>query len=318
MKRKTTVWFCLIPGICCFLIGCSTDHTMARIPKGKPEVIPASAYIEPNGGAHQYGNRGDHPDSRYYVNPDFYAMQSDERIILIERFKTYQQTSEWSCGPAAALMVLWHFGITEYAEWDIAVAMKAHTDRNAPGALPGSARQFGAYGTSVAQMVQFFSRIPSLRIVETSYREDFSEKDIVAGNLPDYAPSERGNLARTFSTKSLYTAGNDDRSEAWVKDDRDSYFVKWLTGHLIAGRPILVEWADWGGHWQVIIGYDNNGTPGIGDDILIFADPYDTSDHWQDGYFYYPLERWFQLWSDTRIAPKPYQLQPYLVVELRR
>ena len=39
----------------------------------------------------------------------------------------------------------------------------------------------------------------------------------------------------------------------------------------------MVEWGDWDGHWVAIIGYDNNGTPSIGDDTLIFADPYDTS-----------------------------------------
>ena len=77
----------------------------------------------------------------------------------------------------------------------------------------------------------------------------------------------------------------------------------------------MVEWADWDGHWQAIIGYDNNGTPGIGDDILIFADPYDTSDQWQDGYYYYPLERWFYMWSDRNVAPKPYQLQPYIIID---
>ncbi len=114
---------------------------------------------------------------------------------------------------------------------------------------------------------------------------------------------------------SLYTTDNDDASENWVDDAADSYFVTWLTGHLKAGRPIMVEWGDWDGHWQVIIGYDSNGTPGAGDDILIFADPYDTSDHWQDGYYYYPMERWFYMWQDRAVAPKPFQLQPFLVVD---
>jgi hypothetical protein len=91
--------------------------------------------------------------------------------------------------------------------------------------------------------------------------------------------------------------------------------VKWVTGNLKANRPIMVEWGDWDGHWQAIIGYDTNGTAGIGDDVIIFADPYDTSDSWQDGYYYYPAERWFYMWSDRAVAPKPYQIQPFVIVE---
>ena len=77
----------------------------------------------------------------------------------------------------------------------------------------------------------------------------------------------------------------------------------------------MVEWGDWDGHWVSIIGYDNNGTPSTGDDTLIFADPYDTSDHWQDGYAIFPLERFFYMWQDRKVAPKPYQLQPFIVVD---
>jgi hypothetical protein len=86
-----------------------------------------------------------------------------------------------------------------------------------------------------------------------------------------------------------------------VDDAKDSYFVKWVVGNLKAERPIMVEWGDWDGHWQAIIGYDTQGTPGIGDDVIIFADPYDTSDSWQDGYYYYPAERWFYMWQDRAV-----------------
>lgn len=78
-----------------------------------------------------------------------------------------------------------------------------------------------------------------------------------------------GNIKPTFSSVSLYASENSDTTEAWVEDAKDSYFVKWLTGHLKEGRPIMVEWGDWDGHWQAIIGYDNNGTPSIGDDVLV-------------------------------------------------
>ncbi|MDO4357216.1 MAG: papain-like cysteine protease family protein [Clostridia bacterium] len=60
---------------------------------------------------------------------------------------------------------------------------------------------------------------------------------------------------------------------------------------LAAGKPIMIGWNDWGGHWQVIIGYDTMGTETTQDDVIIVADPYDTTDHNQDGYGVYSAER---------------------------
>ena len=60
---------------------------------------------------------------------------------------------------------------------------------------------------------------------------------------------------------------------------------------LAAGTPIMVGWNDWGGHWQVIVGYDTMGTETTQDDVIIVADPYDTTDHNQDGYGVYGAER---------------------------
>ena len=57
------------------------------------------------------------------------------------------------------------------------------------------------------------------------------------------------------------------------------------------GNPIAIGWNDWGGHWQVIIGYDTMGTETTQDDVIIVADPYDTTDHNQDGYGIYSAER---------------------------
>lgn len=59
------------------------------------------------------------------------------------------------------------------------------------------------------------------------------------------------------------------------------------------GKPIMVGWNDFGGHWQVIIGYDTMGTETTQDDVILVADPYDTTDHNQDGYGTYGAERFF-------------------------
>lgn len=60
---------------------------------------------------------------------------------------------------------------------------------------------------------------------------------------------------------------------------------------LASGTPIMIGWNDWGGHWQVIIGYDTMGTETTQDDVIVVADPYDTTDHNQDGYGVYSAER---------------------------
>ena len=81
---------------------------------------------------------------------------------------------------------------------------------------------------------------------------------------------------------------------------------KGLIPYLISnGIPMIIGSDDWGGHWQTIIGYDDMGTSGTQDDVLILADSYDTTDHEQDGYVVKSFERlvygWnvqFETWND--------------------
>ncbi len=299
------------------LFPCLSRSALPAFGMLRPGSIPSSVDIDEYGGANRFLGSGDNPESLVYRNPDFFSMEPNDGLILLKNFETYQQTSEWSCGPASALMVLRHFGIPGYTEWDIALAMRSHTDTSISGAKPGSAKKPADFGTSVGRMDAFFRSVPGIEVLESSYRASWSAEDVISEDDEGRPVVERGNLPGRFSQMSLYTAENrDDASEP--VDARGSYFVRWLLGHLEEGRPVLVEWADWGGHWQAIIGYHDNGTPGIGDDILIFADPYDTSDHLQDGYYAYPLERWFFMWHDFRIAPKPFQIQPYIVVDRLR
>ncbi len=74
-------------------------------------------------------------------------------------------------------------------------------------------------------------------------------------------------------------------------DNLDAVNMAFIREHIQAGIPILVGWNDWGGHWQVIIGYDTMGTAYEGDDVIIVADSFDTTDHNQDGYGVYGAER---------------------------
>ena len=80
----------------------------------------------------------------------------------------------------------------------------------------------------------------------------------------------------------------DPASEVWMDT---------IQGWLSEGKPVMVCYNDWGGHWQVIIGYDTMGTETQQDDVFIVADPYDTTGHCQDGYGVLMAERFLYNFS---------------------
>ncbi len=94
-------------------------------------------------------------------------------------------------------------------------------------------------------------------------------------------------LAGFFESQGWQTEVHMDTEPLFAIED----FEAFLAEKIDAGIPVIVDWVDWGGHWQVIIGYDDMGTEIEQDDVIIVADPYDTTDHNQDGYGIYPAER---------------------------
>lgn len=278
------------------MTACQTE----RQPVGSKEGIRTLVGKDyaPGEGADTYTRWSTHPNSTYYGNPDYYSLKPDGNLSIISHFTTMQQTTEWSCGDVCALLLLYHFGCADHlTEWDLAVALNSMTDRNNPGAKPGTAREYADYGTRIEELYSYFNRHPQLKVVASSYRATYTDAELVKPADP-YPRCDCGNLYPTFNTITSFSS--------------------WLTTQLCSNRPVMVEWSDWDGHWVLIIGIDNNGTPDFtGDDTLIFADPYDTSDHRQDGYSVAPLERFFCSWKDRAIAPKPYQLQPFVVVDRR-
>ena len=74
-------------------------------------------------------------------------------------------------------------------------------------------------------------------------------------------------------------------------DYPDGIWMENIQNWLAEGKPVMICWNDWGGHWQIIIGYDTMGTETQQDDVFLVADSYDTTDHNQDGYGVYPSER---------------------------
>lgn len=116
------------------------------------------------------------------------------------------------------------------------------------------------YGTSLKQLLDLVANIPGLKVDSTyDHLDDSGEPD------SDFFWSDEG--------------------------------MHMIQDYLKQGMPVLIGWNDWGGHWESVIGYDDMGTETIGDDVMIVADPYDTSDHDQDGYGVYGYERFFYNWT---------------------
>ena len=203
-------------------------------------------------GASSFGGAADHLHSRYYVANDFFHMQSDSTLHILSRFKTYQQTTEYTCGAASALMVLNWFGQKHYHEKAVAGLLETHSTK----------------GSSVESIADLF--------------------DLIGWNVDCHAGTDR-----RFQTVEAAEQA--------------------IIGYIDRGIPIMVDWVDWAGHWQVLIGIDTCGTETPYDDVLIFADPYDVTDHKQDGYYTFPLGRFFGMWREGPCAGKdvPYQ-QPFV------
>jgi len=212
-----------------------------------------------------------------------------EEKILIADFPTLLQTTDYTCGCVSAMMVMRYFGIKDENESTLAVKMHTHTDSGTPGAEPGSAVCLTDYGTNLEEMFRYFDSRKDLKIVASSYRP----------NAP---------LLTDTALVGIQAVGNADRQ---FKDYVEAllFFKK----HLQQGQPIIVCWNLWGGHWTVCIGYDNHGTPDFYDDQLLMADPYDYIDGVQDGFYEVSLVTFFYDWF-CPMSPKPWQLQPYIIV----
>ncbi|MEF9983293.1 MAG: papain-like cysteine protease family protein [Oscillospiraceae bacterium] len=239
---KKIIVFTLV--LCLALAGCSkaalkTENeakTIAAVsPKGNytdEMKIKHDEDLSPEDGADSVERMGDHKDSPYFNQLDFYNMQSTETLTILPKFKTLQQTSEWSCGVTSALMVLNHYNkLGDYNEKILAQFRS---------------NGLTSEGTSLRQLMEIFNEVGGF------------------------------DLYSTFDC---------------AEDPQSVFTFDYIKKNLKEGTPIMVGWNDWGGHWQVIIGFDDMGTETTQDDVIIVADSYDTTDHNQDGYGIYGAER---------------------------
>lgn len=213
-------------------------------------------YLDKNGisGAAATGveREGDHDNSPYYVFQDFYNLESSDTLHMLTNYKTVQQATEYSCGAASFSTVANWFGMLE--------------DEDEISLFHARGNKKGPEGTVVEDMQQI------IKYMNDKYDQDWVY--VSTGDLDDPEGEE------SYIGDYCLQAG----------DNKEWYgLIPYLLDN---GIPIMIEWDEWGGHWQTIIGYDNMGTVDkTEDDVLILADPYDTTDHNQDGYYVEGFER---------------------------
>lgn len=123
-------------------------------------------------------------------------------------------------------------------------------------------------------------------------------------------------IAKAFADRGFSVQSSPDTAdEEEISFPEVSDFISFIRQNLGEGNLIFTENVEWGGHWMVLIGYDSMGTEYTGDDVLVFADPYDTTDHLQDGYLTRSLERYYYTWYDHNILPPAERIQQYVLVK---
>lgn len=220
------------------------------------------------------------------------ACGGEREGVQLDGFPSFQQTTDYTCGCAAAMSVMQYYDIDGETEEALAMKMHTHVDGHLPDAQPGSAVSLTDYGTSVEEIYRYFEDRADFDIVASSYRP--SDSLVLLADTDRVGVQAVGNAEPTFA----------DYGEA----------ARFLRQQLEQGRPVMVCWNLWGGHWTTCIGYSDRGTPDLyDDDLLTMADPYDGTDGLHDGYTQVGLVAFFYDWFCT-MTPKPWQLQPYIVV----
>lgn len=139
---------------------------------GKPEISKTD-------GAKAQERKYDNRKSPYYHAIDFYNAKSTDTLTIIPRYKTIQQSSEWSCAMASIMMVLEHFG--RLGDWDEASLGQLRPVKHEK-LTPWIAEYRRVHGlenspTHLFDMIYIFEHIGGFDIISSyDYGDDISEK----------------------------------------------------------------------------------------------------------------------------------------------
>ena len=209
---------------------------------------------------------------KYYNLYNFYNIKSEDAskfssLVLLNGFKTIQQSKDNTCAPCCAIMVLNYFDDNRFTQKDEMRLAKMMGTKSFP------------YGTDLKNFVEFFNKISD------------DEHQYQCLSSIGYKKDKNGLCFSTFKQ-----------------------FKKFVLDNLKKGYPIIVENVDYGGHYKIIIGYDEV-SKNSDEDILIFADSEDINDEEKDGYNIFPADRFYYMWFDDHCFKKKYRKQPFIVVK---
>lgn len=214
--------------------------------------------------------------SAYYtVNSDYYNMTSTEERVVVPQFASYQQTMQDSSGLACLLMVL------NYAGQDV---QNTYTEE----ALVKRYEQVN--GTTV-----YGNGTTAQGIIDLV-------KDLNLGYTATNVGYKIGSSSSTDQMKEMFTS--------CIKD----------------GKFVLVRYQSPVGYgWKVVIGYDDLGnvknnvteeeSDSFGDDVVIFAEPYDAADHSQDGYATERAKDFIVWWRNMEVDGTLKERYSYVVID---
>ena len=120
MSISNKMYLCMLCS-CLLLSSCSTPDN--KLPILKP------VNNEISGATSEFG-KVNVENSPYYKNINFYNSSPTSTLIKLKNFKTYQQTSEYSCGAACVLMTLNYFGISNVSEDALVKEMDVRSHEN--------------------------------------------------------------------------------------------------------------------------------------------------------------------------------------------
>ena len=239
----------------CFALLLNNSVTQAANDASLPPVIayPAS-YDTTKEGASSYQGIGNVQVSPYYPAIDFYQMKPTTTLIILPHYQTYQQTTEITCGPAAALTVLNYLGNTNWQEKEIAAIM---------GTKP-------SIGTDVAGMVKFFKKIgwktnssldnPTKNPQSFATETDF--KNFVLKNLKENTPIMIENIdwgghwrviigydtmgTDTMADDVLILADSydtaDHQQDGYVIVPAEKFYYMWFDSHMLPKNQQIQPW----------------------------------------------------------------------------
>lgn len=168
----------------------------------------------------------------------FYGLKTTRHLTLL-KVKGYQQTENYTCGPASVMSLMHFYGLLKDNQMNHKTELKIAAEMNTSKKT----------GTSPQQMVTWLEH-------------------------------------HGFNVKSGQNGT-----------------VEMLQNNLKKGIPVMVDWADWGGHWVVTTGYnDDKKDTAYNNDSIYFADPSVHFDNVKsmNGILVFNPERFESMWFDAQ------------------